>query len=151
MPDSAGPPKDPGSKGPESPGQADTAPTVDAGATVDFVAAPASQVGVHHAPDFRSIGPYRLLEKIGEGGMGQVWLAEQTAPVQRRVALKLIRAGMYDDALLRRFQSERQSLAMMNHPSIAKVFDAGATSDGQPYFVMVCGTSTRARTSMRWA
>jgi serine/threonine protein kinase len=135
MPDSEGSPKDLGSKGPGSPGQADTAPTVDAGATVDFVAAPLPQVGVR-APDLRSIGPYRLLEKIGEGGMGQVWLAEQTAPVQRRVALKLIRAGMYDDALLRRFQSERQSLAMMNHPSIAKVFDAGATSDGQPYFVM---------------
>jgi non-specific serine/threonine protein kinase/serine/threonine-protein kinase len=68
--------------------------------------------------------------------MGQVWLAEQTAPVQRRVALKLIRGGMYDDSMLRRFQSERQSLAMMDHPSIAKVFDAGATPDGQPYFVM---------------
>ena len=68
--------------------------------------------------------------------MGQVWLAEQTAPVRRQVALKLIRAGMYDDAVLQRFQAERQSLAIMDHPSIAKVFDAGATTDGQPYFVM---------------
>jgi eukaryotic-like serine/threonine-protein kinase len=82
------------------------------------------------------IGPYRLLEKIGGGGMGQVWLAEQPAPLRRRVALKLIKAGMYDDAMLHRFQSERQSLALMDHPSIAKVFDAGATPNGQPYFVM---------------
>jgi eukaryotic-like serine/threonine-protein kinase len=84
----------------------------------------------------RSIGPYQLLTKIGEGGMGQVWLAEQSAPLQRRVALKLIRWGMYDDTLLHRFQAERQSLAVMDHPSIAKVFDAGATPEGQPYFVM---------------
>jgi serine/threonine protein kinase/tetratricopeptide (TPR) repeat protein len=84
----------------------------------------------------KSIGPYRLIKKLGEGGMGQVWLAEQTKPLHRQVALKLIRAGMYDDALLRRFQSERQSLALMDHPAIAKVFDAGATPDGQPYFVM---------------
>ena len=86
--------------------------------------------------EHRSIGHYRLLEKLGEGGMGQVWLAEQTAPVRRQVALKLIRAGMCDDTMLHRFQSERQSLAIMDHPSIAKVFDAGATPDGQPYFVM---------------
>jgi eukaryotic-like serine/threonine-protein kinase len=84
----------------------------------------------------QSIGPYRLLEKLGEGGMGQVWLAEQTAPIQRKVALKLIRAGLYDDALLQRFQAERQSLALMDHRAIAKVFDAGATPAGQPYFVM---------------
>ena len=83
-----------------------------------------------------SIGPYRLIKKIGEGGMGQVWLVEQSAPLRRQVALKLIRAGLYDDALLRRFQAERQSLALMDHPAIAKVFDAGATADGQPYFVM---------------
>ncbi len=83
-----------------------------------------------------SIGPYRLIRKIGEGGMGQVWLAEQTEPLRRQVALKLIRAGVYDDALLRRFQDERQSLALMEHPAIAKVFDAGATPAGQPYFVM---------------
>jgi len=87
-------------------------------------------------PSPRSIGPYQLLSKIGEGGMGQVWLAEQTSPIHRQVALKLIRWGMYDDALLRRFQAERQSLAVMDHPSIAKVFDAGATPQGQPYFVM---------------
>jgi eukaryotic-like serine/threonine-protein kinase len=86
--------------------------------------------------DFGLIGRYRLLRKLGEGGMGQVWLAEQTAPVRRQVALKLIKAGMYDNSVLQRFQSERQSLAIMDHPSIARVFDAGATPDGQPYFVM---------------
>jgi serine/threonine protein kinase len=82
------------------------------------------------------IGNYRLLEEIGHGGMGQVWRAEQTAPVRRQVALKLIKVGMYDDEVLKRFELERQSLAIMDHPSIAKVFDAGATPDGQPYFVM---------------
>jgi eukaryotic-like serine/threonine-protein kinase len=87
-------------------------------------------------PEQRSIGHYRLLKKLGEGGMGQVWLAEQTAPVRRQVALKLIRAGMCDDTTLHRFQSEGQALAIMDHPSIAKVFDAGATPDAQPYFVM---------------
>src|SRR5262245_6560344 len=84
----------------------------------------------------KTIGPYRLIRKLGEGGMGQVWLAEQSAPVRRVVALKLVRVGIYDDAVLRRFQAERQSLAMMDHPAIAKVFDAGATADGQPFFVM---------------
>jgi non-specific serine/threonine protein kinase/serine/threonine-protein kinase len=84
----------------------------------------------------QSIGPYRLVRKLGEGGMGQVWLAEQSAPLERQVALKLVRAGIYDDSLLRRLQAERQSLALMDHPAIARVFDAGATSDGQPYFVM---------------
>jgi serine/threonine protein kinase len=82
------------------------------------------------------IGHYRLVEEIGSGGMGQVWLAEQTVPVKRQVALKLIRGGMFDPSALQRFQSERQSLAIMDHPSIAKVFDAGSTLDGQPYFVM---------------
>jgi eukaryotic-like serine/threonine-protein kinase len=84
----------------------------------------------------RSIGPYQLTKKLGEGGMGQVWLAQQTAPLERQVALKLIRWGMYDESLLHRFQAERQSLAAMDHPAIAKVFDAGATAEGQPYFVM---------------
>jgi len=87
-------------------------------------------------PPPQVVGPYRLVKPIGEGGMGQVWLGEQTAPVRRTVALKLIRAGVYDASARRRFQSERQSLAMMNHPAIAKVLDAGATPDGQPYFAM---------------
>jgi eukaryotic-like serine/threonine-protein kinase len=79
---------------------------------------------------------YELIRKLGEGGMGQVWLTEQVAPVRRQVALKLIKAGMYDAAIVQRFQSERQSLAMMDHPAIAKVFDAGTTPQGQPYLVM---------------
>jgi eukaryotic-like serine/threonine-protein kinase len=79
---------------------------------------------------------FQLVRKLGEGGMGQVWLAEQTSPVQRPVALKLIKAGMYDEAVVQRFESERQALAIMDHPAIAKVFDAGATPQGQPYFVM---------------
>src|ERR1700723_170962 len=93
-------------------------------------------VGPTVTPEAQFIGPYKLLRRLGEGGMGQVWLAEQTEPVHRQVALKLIRVGRYDDDILQRFRSERQSLAMMDHPSIAKVFDAGATPDGQPYFVM---------------
>jgi non-specific serine/threonine protein kinase/serine/threonine-protein kinase len=107
--------------------------------TLDSSATPSisnSAAAVARAREPKSIGPYQLIRKIGEGGMGQVWLAEQTAPVHRKVALKLIKVGMYDDDLLRRFQAERQSLAMMDHPSIAKVFDAGTTPDGQPYFVM---------------
>src|SRR5262252_4924977 len=83
-----------------------------------------------------SIGPYRLLKELGTGGMGQVWLAEQSEPVRRQVALKLIRAGMYDAATVQRFKAERQSLAIMDHPAIAKVFDAGTTPAGQPYLVM---------------
>jgi eukaryotic-like serine/threonine-protein kinase len=81
-------------------------------------------------------GRFQLLHRLGEGGMGQVWLAQQLSPVRRQVALKLIKAGMYDEAMAHRFQSERQSLAIMDHPAIAKVFDAGATELGQPYFVM---------------
>jgi non-specific serine/threonine protein kinase/serine/threonine-protein kinase len=88
------------------------------------------------APLNHVIGHYRLVEELGRGGMGQVWLAEQMEPVRRDVALKLIKGGMFDSSALQRFQSERQSLAIMDHPSIAKVFDAGATPDGQPYFVM---------------
>ncbi len=88
------------------------------------------------AAESQSIGPYRLIRKLGEGGMGQVWLAEQTSPVHRKVALKLIRLGMLHSVVLQRFQSERQALAIMAHPAIAKVFDAGTTDSGQPYFVM---------------
>ncbi len=79
---------------------------------------------------------FQLVRKLGEGGMGQVWLADQIMPVHRQVALKLIKAGMYDENVANRFQSERQSLAIMDHPAIAKVFEAGATPQGQPYFVM---------------
>ena len=86
------------------------------------------------APDL--IGPYHLLQLIGEGGMGEVWLAEQKQPVRRRVAIKLIKKGMDTREVVARFESERQALALMDHPAIAKVFDAGATPEGRPYFVM---------------
>ena len=82
------------------------------------------------------IGPYRLLRVLGEGGMGQVWLAEQRAPIQRTVALKLIKAGMDTKAVVARFESERQALALMDHPNIAQVYEAGSTPEGRPYFVM---------------
>ncbi len=81
-------------------------------------------------------GRYKLREEIGEGGMGSVYLAEQTQPVKRQVALKLIKAGMDSRAVLTRFESERQALALMDHPNIAKVFDAGTTETGRPFFVM---------------
>lgn len=84
----------------------------------------------------RSIGPYQLIRELGTGGMGQVWLAEQTEPVNRRIALKLIKGGMYDTAAVQRFRGEWQSLAIMEHPAIAKVFDAGTTPDGRPYLAM---------------
>ena len=82
------------------------------------------------------IGPYKLLEQIGQGGMGVVYLAEQTEPVQRRVALKIIKPGMDTQQVINRFGAERQALAMMDHPNIARVLDAGATDMGRPYFVM---------------
>ncbi|MDO8542303.1 MAG: serine/threonine-protein kinase [Opitutaceae bacterium] len=82
------------------------------------------------------IGHYKLLQKIGEGGCGVVWMAEQEAPVRRRVALKVIKAGMDTREVIARFSAERQALAMMDHPGIAKVLDAGATENGRPYFAM---------------
>jgi serine/threonine protein kinase/Leucine-rich repeat (LRR) protein len=82
------------------------------------------------------IGPYRLLEPLGEGGFGVVWMAEQVEPVRRRVALKIIKMGMDTKEVIARFEQERQALAMMEHPNIAKVFDAGATQFGRPFFVM---------------
>jgi serine/threonine protein kinase len=82
------------------------------------------------------IGPYKLLQLIGEGGMGTVWMAEQTKPVKRVVALKVIKAGMDSRQVLARFDAERQALALMDHPNIAKVLDASATEQGRPYFVM---------------
>ena len=82
------------------------------------------------------IGPYKLLQPIGEGGMGTVYMAEQTEPVRRFVALKLIKAGMDGRQVLARFDAERQALALMDHPNIARVLDAGATDAGRPYFVM---------------
>jgi serine/threonine protein kinase/tetratricopeptide (TPR) repeat protein len=82
------------------------------------------------------IGPYKLIEQIGEGGMGTVWMAQQTEPVKRLVALKLIKPGMDSKQVIARFEAERQALALMEHPNIARVLDGGTTRSGRPYFVM---------------
>src|SRR6185503_19079078 len=82
------------------------------------------------------IGQYKLLQQIGEGGGGVVFMAEQEEPVRRRVALKIIKPGMDTRSVIARFEAERQALALMDHPNIAKIFDAGATESGRPYFVM---------------
>ena len=82
------------------------------------------------------IGRYKLLEKVGEGGFGTVYVAEQREPVKRRVALKIIKLGMDTKQVIARFEAERQALALMDHPNIAKVLEAGATDTGRPYFVL---------------
>src|SRR5271163_626396 len=82
------------------------------------------------------IGPYKLMEQIGEGGMGLVFVAEQQHPVRRKVALKIIKPGMDSRDVIGRFEAERQALALMDHPHIAKVHDAGTTASGRPYFLM---------------
>ena len=101
---------------------------------------PADDTTVASKPDpyapSRLIGSYRLLEKIGEGGMGEVWRAEQTEPIRRTVALKLIKPGMDTRQVIARFEAERQALALMDHPCVAKVFEAGSTPEGRPYFAM---------------
>ena len=97
------------------------------------------QVGLLSNPEAevgKRIGPYKLLQKIGEGGCGVVYMAEQEKPVRRRVALKIIKLGMDTKSVIARFNAERQALAMMEHPNIARVLDAGATETGRPYFVM---------------
>jgi len=100
-------------------------------------AAPTEMMSEHGAlRAARQIGSYRLIEKIGEGGMGEVWLAEQTEGVWRKVALKVIKPGMDTRSFIARFEAERQAMAMMDHPTIAKVFDAGETAEGRPYLVM---------------
>ncbi len=89
----------------------------------------------HEGPG-TTIGRYKLLQELGEGGFGVVYQAEQTEPVRRTVALKIIKLGMDTKQVIARFEAERQALALMDHDSIAKVFDAGATDTGRPYFVM---------------
>jgi Tol biopolymer transport system component len=98
-------------------------------------AAPGDQNSLTEGPG-TIIGRYKLLEKIGEGGMAVVYMAEQTEPIRRKVALKIIKLGMDTRQVIARFEAERQALALMDHPSIAKVLDAGATDTGRPYFVM---------------
>jgi serine/threonine protein kinase len=104
-------------------------PAAETGTRPYVPAAAAEEVGTF-------IGPYKLLQKLGEGGMGTVYLAEQTEPVRRRVALKIIKAGLDSRQVLARFEQERQALALMDHPHIAKILDGGSTADGRPYFVM---------------
>src|SRR5207247_2897119 len=89
------------------------------------------------------IGRYKLLEKIGEGGFGVVYVAEQREPVKRKVALKIIKLGMDTRQVVARFEAERQALALMDHPNIAKVLDAGVTETGRPYFVLDLVGGTR--------
>jgi serine/threonine protein kinase/TolB-like protein/Flp pilus assembly protein TadD len=84
----------------------------------------------------RAIGPYKMIQRLGEGGMGEVWMVEQTQPFRRRAALKLIKAGMATREVIARFESERQALALMDHPAVARVFEAGSTDEGLPYFLM---------------
>jgi serine/threonine protein kinase len=84
----------------------------------------------------RSVGPYRIISLLGEGGFGVVYLAERREPMVQRVAIKVIKPGMDSHAVIARFEQERQVLAVMEHPNIAKVLDAGTTTDGRPYFVM---------------
>jgi eukaryotic-like serine/threonine-protein kinase len=108
-----------------------TSPPPDAGPTEDI---PAPR-RITEGPGTR-IGPYKLLQPIGEGGMGVVYMAEQEKPIRRRVALKVIKAGMDTDQVVARFEAERQALALMDHPNIARVLDAGATESGRPFFVM---------------
>jgi eukaryotic-like serine/threonine-protein kinase len=96
-------------------------------------------IGVQVIPEMKvgeRIGRYKLLEQLGEGGCGVVYVAEQEEPVRRRVALKVIKLGMDTRQVIARFEAERQALALMDHPNIAKVLDGGATENGRPYFVM---------------
>src|SRR5690349_1592920 len=102
-------------------------PAADPWATSDLPAGPDAGTDV---------GPYKLLEPLGEGGFGVVYLAEQTRPVRRKVALKVLKPGMDTRQVVARFEAERQALAIMDHPNIAKVHDAGTTDSGRPYFVM---------------
>jgi eukaryotic-like serine/threonine-protein kinase len=106
---------------------------------VDSAATGADHNATEQAPDETPgavIGPYKLLQKIGEGGMGTVYMAEQTHPVQRKVALKVIKPGMDSRQVIARFEAERQALALMDHVNIARVLDGGSTDTGRPYFVM---------------
>ncbi len=105
-------------------------------ATVDHSSRKADHPTRHEQPGMLIAGRYKLLEAIGEGGMGTVWMAEQIEPVRRSVAVKLIKAGMDSRQVLARFEAERQALALMDHPNIARILDGGITDTGRPFFVM---------------
>jgi eukaryotic-like serine/threonine-protein kinase len=113
-------------------------PPIELQATVDRPNADSIGVGQPPQEDLSgtSVGPYKLLEQIGEGGMGIVYMAEQAVPLRRRVAVKIIKPGLDTRQVIARFEAERQALALMDHPNIARVFDAGAIDHGRPYFVM---------------
>src|SRR5262245_58573446 len=98
-------------------------------------AAPVKEPAPREGPGTMA-GPYKLLEQIGEGGFGVVFMAEQQRPVRRQVALKVLKPGMDSKQVIARFEAERQALALMDHPNIARVFDGGETPSGRPYFVM---------------
>ncbi|MBZ5641001.1 MAG: protein kinase, partial [Acidobacteriia bacterium] len=104
----------------------------------DPTALPPTEAAPIPAVGGQPIGPYRLLAKLGEGGMGVVYIAEQSEPVRRRVALKVIKQGMDTAKVVARFEAERQALALMDHPAIARIYDAGSTPEGRPYFAMEC-------------
>ena len=115
----------------------DCAPALEpAAADAAQVLSAAESVLEPEIPETKSIGPYKLLQKLGEGGYGVVYMAEQEQPIRRRVALKIIKLGMDTKNVIARFEAERQALALMDHPNIARVLDAGATETGRPYFVM---------------
>jgi WD40 repeat protein/tRNA A-37 threonylcarbamoyl transferase component Bud32 len=107
-----------------------------AGSALDGERATFQLESAPEAAPAQALGRYKLLEKVGEGGFGEVWMAEQREPVKRRVALKIIKLGMDSRQIVARFEAERQALAMMDHANIAKIFDAGTTDNGRPYFVM---------------
>jgi eukaryotic-like serine/threonine-protein kinase len=115
--------------------------THDASSSTVIVADASLSPSIEKAGD--RIGRYKLLQQIGEGGCGVVYMAEQEEPVRRRVALKVIKLGMDTKQVIARFEAERQALALMDHPNIAKVLDAGATETGRPYFVMELVRGTR--------
>jgi len=108
---------------------------IEAGGALEIIGASSDDFNVSYTPGTR-IGNYRLLERIGDGAFGEVWVAEQENPVRPRVALKILKAGMDTREVLARFETERRVLAKMQHPNVAKVLDAGATPQGRPYFVM---------------
>ena len=113
----------------DAPDELPPAPAAKATIKLDMSDAPDEAVG-------QTLGRYKLMERLGEGGCGVVYVAEQTHPVRRRVALKVIKLGMDTKQVIARFEAEQQALAVMDHPNIAKVLDAGTTEVGRPYFVM---------------
>ena len=115
----------------------DCAPALKAGAADGAQVLSAAEAAFDsEIPETKRIGPYKLLQRLGEGGYGVVYMAEQDQPIRRRVALKIIKLGMDTKNVIARFEAERQALALMDHPNIARVLDAGATETGRPYFVM---------------